>query len=160
MRRLHHDPHSLDVAPVRPHADALVDGMLSAPLFAGIQREEIVAILGEFDEESFGQGHHMTLQGLRGSDFFVIADGRARVLVDGSQVATLGRGDCFGEVGVLSGSLRTATVEATTPMRCLVLPHRGLETLLMRHPQLGVNLLRQVLARNGSTSASESRAAG
>jgi len=106
-----------------------------------------VAILTPFDEERFDAHHRVTLQGLRGSDFYVITRGEARVLVDGAAVARLGPGDFFGEVGVLSDGLRTATVEAETPLTVLALPNRGLEDLLVRHPQLSVNLLRQVLVR-------------
>ncbi len=148
---------------VRPqgHSDGIVDSLLAAPLFAGIQREEIVQILERFDEESFATGHRITMQGLRGSDFFILVDGGAQVLVDAHVVARLQRGDFFGEVGVMTaGGLRTATVEAETALRCLVLPHQGLEALLVEHPQLGVNLLRVVLTRFRSVTAAASREAG
>jgi CRP-like cAMP-binding protein len=124
-----------------------IDTLLSASIFAGIAREEIVAILSEFDDVRFDTGHRVTLQGLRGSDFYLIAAGRAAVSVDGEVVATLSRGDFFGEVGVLSDGVRSATVQALTPLHCLVLPHRGLEALLMRHPRLAVNLLQELVAR-------------
>jgi len=144
----------------RRHTDGLIDSLLSTRLFAGIQREEIVSILFEFDEQRFNQGHRVTLQGLRGSDFYIVFEGRARVLVDEKEVATLGPGEFFGEVGVLSDGLRTATVEATTHLRTLVLSHNGLEPLLMAHPKLAVNLLREVLNRFRSVSAEASGARG
>lgn len=144
-------------APGTQHGDALVDSLLHAPLFEGIQREEIVAILSALDAESFNAGHRITMQGLRGSDFFIIASGSARVLVDGEPVATLSAGDFFGEVGVLGDGLRTATVVAEHPMRCLVLPHRGLEPLLVAHPQFGVNVLREVLERFRQVTAARAQ---
>lgn len=118
-----------------------------APLFAGISETEIAGILGAFDEQSFNTGHRITLEGLRGRDFYVIRQGRARVDVDGFTVAQLGPGDFFGEVAVLIGGSRSATVSAETPLRCLVLSNDGLEDLLARHPRLGLNMLREVLAR-------------
>jgi CRP-like cAMP-binding protein len=143
--------HDLDVEvgafDRRSHTDTVVDLLLAARLFEGIQREEIVEILRAFDEESFNAGHRITLEGLRGCDFFIVVDGRARVSVDGWRVTTLHRGDFFGEVGVLVDGVRTATVSAETPLRCLVLPNGGLEPLLVAHPRLGVNLLRQVATR-------------
>jgi CRP/FNR family transcriptional regulator, cyclic AMP receptor protein len=144
----------------RPHTDGLIDSLLSARLFAGIDREEIVAILWEFDEQRFNRGHRVTLQGLRGSDFYIVVDGYARVLIDEKEVAKLGPGEFFGEVGVLSDGLRTATVEATTQLRVLVLSHNGLEPLLMAHPKLAVNLLRDVLNRFRSVSSEASSARG
>src|SRR5437016_4294093 len=116
MTVLNHTPHERE--PIAPpwHSDALVDSLLSSPLFREIQREEVVEILSGFDEETFNKGHRITLQGLRGSDFFVVTDGTASVVVDGTRVAALGRGDFFGEVGVMSDGIRTATVEAETPL--------------------------------------------
>ena len=146
MITFHAEPPGGAPGPPR-HADSLVDGLLDAPLFQGVQREEVVGVLSDFDEESFNTGHRITLQGFRGSDFFIVVDGRARVLIDGEAVATLERGDFFGEVAVIAGLPRTATVVAETPLRCLVLPHRALEELLKQHPQMSVNLLRGVLQR-------------
>ena len=143
---------SRQVQPGR-HPDSLVDSLLGAPVFQGIDREEIVAILEAFEEERFDAHHRITLQGFRGTDFYIITGGRASVTVDGCTVASLGAGDFFGEVGVLSDGLRTATVEAETPLTCLALPHRGLEALLVAHPKLSVNLLRQVLERFRDISA-------
>lgn len=140
-------------APPSRHPGSVVDALLDAPMFQAVHREEIVGILDHFDEERFDAHHRVTLQGLRGSDFYVITQGRAAVLVDGAEVAELGPGDFFGEVGVLGDGLRTATVEARTPLTVLVLPHRGLENLLVAHPQLSVNLLREVLERFRTVSA-------
>lgn len=150
------DPHVLprDLEPLPRHHDSVVDGLLTSPLFNGMPREEIVACLRNFDEDRFEAGHRLTLQGLRGSDFFVIVRGQAGVVIDDHDVAALGPGDFFGEVGVMDEGLRTATVIARTPLHCLVLPHRGLEPLLVQHPQLSVNLLRQVLSRFRSVSLS------
>ena len=156
------DRHLFLDRPGRPgrHPDALIDSLLDAPLFHGIDREEIVAVLEGFDEERFDTRHRITLQGLRGTDFYLITQGRARVLVDGAPVAALGAGDFFGEVGVLSDGQRTATVEAETPLTVLALPHRGLEAVLVQHPQLSVNVLRQVLERFRAVSAHDSRHVG
>jgi CRP-like cAMP-binding protein len=134
------------VEPAR-HSKTIIDSVGDSPLFAGVDQGEVEQILDEFDEQSFNRGHRITLEGLHGSDFYVIADGKARVTVDGWKVANLGQGDFFGEIAVLSNGPRFATVAAETPLRCLVLPNGGLERLLIAHPQLGVNLLRVVVGR-------------
>ena len=105
------------------------------------------SILAEFDDVRFPSGRRIVLEGLRGSDFFVVVAGTAAVLVDGWRVATLGPGDFFGEIAVLGDGLRSASVRAETPLHCLVLPNGKLEQLILDHPQLGINLIRTVIGR-------------
>jgi len=133
--------------PEAPTPVDLTPVLQRSPLFEGMQPREIGAAVRAFDEQSFNAGHRITLEGLRGSDFYVITSGRARVTVEGWKVATLEAGDFFGELGVLGDGLRFATVSAETPLRCLVLPNDGLEALIVEHPRIGVNLLRQVINR-------------
>ncbi len=95
----------------------------------------------------FPSGGRIVLEGLRGSDFFLVVVGSASVLVDGWRVATLGPGDFFGEIAILGDGLRSASVRAETPLHCLVLPNGKLEGLIVEHPQVGINLIRTVIAR-------------
>ena len=127
--------------------EAVLDTLCVAPLFAGMARHEVRDVMGCFDEESFNAGHRIVLEGMRGVDFFIVTSGMAEVSVDRRWVATLRAGDFFGELGVLGDGLRFATVSAQTPLRCLVLPNRRLEDLILRHPVLSRNLLREVVAR-------------
>jgi CRP-like cAMP-binding protein len=124
-------------------ASALSD----TPLFDGSDPKTILRALAEFDEVRFPTGHRVVLEGLRGSDFFVVVAGKAAVLVDGWRVATLGPGDFFGEIAILGDGLRSASVRAETPLHCLVLPNGRLEKLILEHPQLGMNLIRTVISR-------------
>jgi len=124
-------------------ASALSD----APLFEGCDRATIARALLEFDDVHFPTGHRVVLDGLRGSDFFLVVAGTAAVLVDGWRVATLGPGDFFGEIAILGDGLRSASVRAETPLHCLVLPNGKLEKLILDHPQLGINLIRTVIGR-------------
>ena len=131
---------------VSPTAD-LASALVEAPLFAGCDPRDIAGILAEFDDVRFPSGRRIVLEGLRGSDFFVVVAGTAAVLVDGWRVATLGPGDFFGEIAVLGDGLRSASVRAETPLHCLVLPNGKLEQLILDHPQLGINLIRTVIGR-------------
>lgn len=90
--------HVFDRSTVEPdrHTQAVIDSVGDSPLFAGVDPGEVTQILNEFDEQSFNRGHRITLEGLRGSDFYVIADGQARVTVEGWKVASLGQGDFSG----------------------------------------------------------------
>lgn len=64
-------------------------------------------------------GTEVVREGTTGDDFYVIAEGRAEVLVDGTTVRHLDAPDCFGEIAALTGSLRTSTVRAETQLRLL-----------------------------------------
>jgi CRP-like cAMP-binding protein len=125
----------------------VASALVGAPLFDGMSEPEIARALAEFDEVRFPSGRRMVLEGLRGSDFFLIVVGTAAVLVDGWRVASLGPGDFFGEIAILGDGLRSASVRAETPMHCLVLPNGKLESLILGHPQLGINLIRSVIGR-------------
>ena len=80
-------------------------------------------------------------QGLTGGAFYVILDGEASVVVDGSERARLGRGDHFGEISTLTGEPPTADVRAETLLRCLVVPGQQLEQFLLDHPPVMLRLL-------------------
>jgi CRP-like cAMP-binding protein len=128
-------------------AAELAPAVAAAPLFAGMDTSEIGRVLANFDEVHYLRGRRVVLEGLRGSDFFLVVAGTAAVIVDGWRVATLGPGDFFGEMAVLGAGLRTASVRAETPLRCLVLPNGKLEALLLEHPQLGLNVLHVLVTR-------------
>ncbi len=121
--------------------------LAGAPIFQACGNAEVVSVLAAFDEVRFPSGRRVVLEGLRGSDFFLIVAGRAAVLVDGWRVASLGPGDFFGEIAVLGDGMRSASVRAETPLHCLVLPNGGLERLILDHPQVGINLIRTVIGR-------------
>jgi CRP-like cAMP-binding protein len=86
------------------------------PLFAGLERRDLEEIAGSMRERRIGSGQTVVEQGAGGAGFFVIEDGEADVFVDGEQRGTVGPGDYFGEIALLTGSDRTATITATTDM--------------------------------------------
>lgn len=129
----------------------------TSPLFDGLEASEIDRILGSFDQQHFNAGHRVTLEGFRGREFYLIAEGTAEVTIGGRHVAELRPGDFFGEVAVLSDGLRSATVTAETPLSCLVLSDDALERLLVEHPRLSVNMLREVATRFSAASATAQR---
>ena len=129
------------------HVRSRSEGPASSPLFDELSEAEVDDVLGAFDTQSFNAGHRVTLEGFRGREFYLIVEGHAAVTVGGRRVAQLGPGDFFGEVAVLRDGLRSATVTAETKLRCLVLSNDSLETLLVAHPRVGVNMLREVLGR-------------
>jgi CRP-like cAMP-binding protein len=93
-------------------------------------------------------GDELTRQGEPGLDFFVIVDGNASAAVDGDEIGTIGPGGFFGEMALIDGGERVATVTATTPLKLLVLGrHDFNEMLEFAMPQVAPKLLAVVGAR-------------
>jgi CRP/FNR family cyclic AMP-dependent transcriptional regulator len=91
------------------------------PLFEKFSDEELRQIAPFAEEASADPGNVLVREGDYSYQFVAIDEGTAKVTRDGGTVAELGPGDFFGEIGLLEKSLRTATVEATSPMRLITL---------------------------------------
>jgi CRP-like cAMP-binding protein len=104
------------------------------PLFEGVgrRRRHVVAALA--DEVAVPAGTRLTRQGALAAEFFVVVEGQAQASIDGERVGRLGPGGFFGEIGLLSEPVRTATVVASTPMRLLVVAPREFAALLDEFP--------------------------
>jgi CRP/FNR family transcriptional regulator, cyclic AMP receptor protein len=88
------------------------------PLFAGLDDRELEQIAGTMRERRFSAGDKVTEEGAGGAGFFVVEDGNAEVTVEGQPRGSIGAGDYFGEIALLTGSDRTATITATSDMVC------------------------------------------
>jgi len=91
------------------------------PLFAALDRGELDEVASSLRERKFSQGEDVLTEGRAGVGFFVIVDGEATVTVRGENRARLRPGDYFGEIALITGSERTATVRADSDMTCLAL---------------------------------------
>jgi CRP-like cAMP-binding protein len=87
------------------------------PLFAGLERRDLERVADSFKERNYEAGDTIAEEGSGGAGFFVIAEGNAKVTVQGQERTTLGPGDYFGEIALLDEGARTATVKAETPMK-------------------------------------------
>jgi CRP-like cAMP-binding protein len=132
-------------------AHDVVDLLSGIALFADLRRPQLEAVAHTFEEEVFQEGQRILRQGFEGSNFYVILDGEAAVRVDGRDLATLGRGDFFGEVSVLLGEPPTADVVALEPMRCLVLSGAEVEPFLTSYPTVLFRLLQAEARRLRAT---------
>ena len=94
------------------------DTLKKVPLFAGLDDRELSQIASSMRERRFSEGDTLTQEGAGGAGFFVVEDGHADVSVSGEQRGTIGPGDYFGEIALLTGSDRTATITATSDMVC------------------------------------------
>jgi CRP/FNR family transcriptional regulator, cyclic AMP receptor protein len=119
----------------------------ACPLFRGLDGEGLEAIARVAIEVDFAAERVIARQGEIGTGFFVVVDGRVRVVRDGSTVARLGPGEFFGELSVLDGGPRVAQVIADEPTRCLALPTWDVERVLREQPGVALAVLRVVAGR-------------
>ena len=131
--------------------DQMTDMISTLSLFAGLARPELEGIAHTFDEDMYPQGQRILRQGFRGNNFYVIVEGEAAVRVNGSDLATLGKGDFFGEVSVLLGEPPTADVVALRPLRVLTIPGPEVEGFLISHPRVMFRMLQASARRLRAT---------
>ncbi len=119
------------------------------PLFDSVPKrrhEELTRLADEIDVPS---GATLMREGGYALEFVVVVSGTADVLREGKRIATLGPGDFFGEVGMLSANrLRTATVVATSPMRLVVVAPREFQELMSTLPSVAEPVRRAAAARS------------
>jgi CRP/FNR family cyclic AMP-dependent transcriptional regulator len=117
------------------------------PLFQGVDAEHLAAVGDKATEIEFAAGRVIARQGEIGTGFFIVVDGRVKVIRDGEELAVLGPGDFFGELSVLDRMPRVAQVVADAPTRCLALASWDFEQVLLDHPALALAILRGLAGR-------------
>lgn len=110
-----------------------------SPLFEVLNDEERDALVREMDLESHDEGSVIISEGQAGSSMYIIANGEVKVFTHGSggssiYLARLGEGDFFGEVSMLTGKPRTATITASQRTELLRLDKEKLDNALARYP--------------------------
>ena len=130
----------------RPKKDMLVLlGRVS--LFEGLSRKELESILAAGKEITHGPEHEIVEEGATGVGFHLIVEGEAEVLVGGVPRAKLGAGDYFGEMSLLDGGPRSATVRSVTPLRTLALTSWAFMPILDKSPSMARKLLQEMSKR-------------
>jgi CRP-like cAMP-binding protein len=128
-------------------AAASPDDLKAVPLFADLDNRQLKKLAARFRERSVGPGTKVTTEGeMSGVGFFVVGGGEAAVNVGGKDVGTLGPGDHFGELALVSESARTATVTATTELRLLEIPFWDFRDFAHANPDVTWKLLQHVVA--------------
>ena len=106
----------------------------SIPLFAGLSKDDQKVVAQYADEVDVDTGAVLAEEGRLAYEFFAIKAGTAEVRLGGEHAAALGPGDFFGEIGLLAGDRRVASVVATTPMSLVVLTGSQLRGIDSRMP--------------------------
>ena len=121
------------------------DLLAGVPFLAGLDRKHLERLARDFSERTFAAGSVAVREGdERGIGFFVVVEGEGTVTVADKQVATVGPGDYFGEVALISDRVRTATVTATTDLRCLVMTMWDFRAFVQGDAEVAWKLLEHV----------------
>jgi len=130
------------------------DALSRNPLFSGLDVAELAELAGAMQERSFDANDVICRAGEPGDSLFLVTDGFARVTLDGTQaVARLRRGDVIGEMSLVTGEPRTATVVAAVPTTALELSRDDVAALIARQPRILENLTKILTSRLAVTTA-------
>ena len=138
----------------------MVDSLRAIPLFADLSTRDLKRLAASMNELSFSAGDAVVSQGTGGVGFFVILDGQAKVSQDGEERGVLGAGDYFGEMSLIDGDDRAASVHAEGELRCAAMTAWNFRPFVKEHPDVAWALLTALVKRVRETQARHTVAAG
>jgi pyruvate,water dikinase len=123
------------------------DALQRVQLFAELDRKQLEQIASLLKERRFSRGETVIMEGSGGAAFFLIDSGEATVTIRGVQQATLKQGDYFGEIALIDGGPRSATVTASTDLVCYGLTFWEFRPLVEGNGAIGWKLLEALAKR-------------
>ena len=127
--------------------DGRVSALEGVALFRGCSRKEFQALAGITTEIGIPAGRVLCREGDVGRECFIVAEGQAKVTIGDDDVATVGPGGVVGEMALLDGGPRVATVTAVSDMEVLVLSRPEFDRLLDEFPKVSRRMLEAFAAR-------------
>lgn len=127
--------------------DAKIELLRRVPLFAGCTKKELTSLVSLTTLIDMPAGTRLVTEGGRDRDLIVIVDGVADVTRGGKKLGTLRSGDFFGEIALLSGGPRTASVTTTKQASLLVLGERDYWSIAERIPSIETRALKALAER-------------
>ena len=116
-------------------------------LFASLGKRDRRRLAGELRERRYSAGDTISSEDQGGIGFFLIAEGSATVSVAGTPRRSLGPGDFFGEMALITGEPRSAAIVADSDMLTYVLTQWNFKPLVVDHPEVAWELLRLLAHR-------------
>jgi len=127
--------------------NAKIELLKRVPLFERCSKRELSEIAALADELDLPNARDLTREGAGGFEFLVLVEGEADVLRKGRVVNVLGPGDFVGEIALVTGQPRTATVRTRGPARILVVGATGFRALMHDVPSIQDKVLAAITAR-------------
>jgi CRP/FNR family cyclic AMP-dependent transcriptional regulator len=128
----------------KPKLDVI---LASIPLFDGLPKRHLKQIAAIATVDNYMEAATIVKEGDPGNSFFVVLSGQAKVVVKKRTVNTIVPGDHFGEISLLDGEPRSASVITQTPMTVASIDRKGFERLLQHDPDLSLAMLRTLARR-------------
>jgi CRP/FNR family cyclic AMP-dependent transcriptional regulator len=123
------------------------------PLFSSLGKRERRKLASGLNERRYSAGDALSSEHEGGIGFFIVADGSATVTVNGNPRRTLGPGDYFGEMALITGEPRSAAIRADTDMLTYVLSQWNFKPLVVDNPEVAWELLKVLAHRLRATQA-------
>lgn len=120
--------------------DAYLEHLAGIPMFSACSKKDLKEIARRAEDVDVEAGRVLITEDKAGREFFVIVSGQAKVTRKGRKVADLGPGAWFGELALLDGGKRNATVTAASPMEVVVLERGAFTDLLEEVPTIAFKL--------------------
>ena len=121
--------------------------LAACPLFRDLDGDGLAAVDAAAVEVDFPADRTIARQGEIGTGLFIVATGSVRVVRDGQVIDRMRPGDFFGELSVLDGAPRNASVIADEPTTCIALATWDAERVLREQPGVALKVLRELVAR-------------
>lgn len=126
---------------------APVELLKRVPLFSGLREKDLKQLAAAFSERTFRTGDELTTEGRGAAGFFVIESGEAAVTIDGAERRVLSSGDYFGEIALIDGGTRTATITANSDGRAYGLTSWVFRPLVEKNAAIAWPMLEAMAAR-------------
>jgi CRP/FNR family transcriptional regulator, cyclic AMP receptor protein len=123
------------------------EALRAIPLFSGMSDRSIEIIAAIVRDASFPEGAKLVKQGEPGESFMIIREGTATVDQSGRTLRELGSGDFLGEIALIDGGPRSASVTATGPVTALVIDREGFSRLMNEFPVIRFDLVSALTQR-------------
>jgi CRP/FNR family transcriptional regulator, cyclic AMP receptor protein len=130
-----------------------VELLEQAPIFAGVERQELEHLARAAKEIDVPVGTELTHEGRYEGYVFVVISGKVGIERDGRTVDTIGAGDFFGEIAAIDGGPRTATARALEDSRLLTVSHEPFHKVLDASPKLRTAVMEAMERRLGRMDA-------
>jgi CRP-like cAMP-binding protein len=127
--------------------NAKADLIARVPLFEKCSKRELGEVAALADELTLPAGRKLAAEGAQGYEFVVIVEGAANVTRGGKTINRLGAGDFLGEIALVTGRPRSATVTTSEPSRLLVMHAQAFRSLLRNLPGLQAKVLDAIAER-------------
>jgi len=134
--------------------EAVIAMLEKNPLWAGLDRKDLKAIVKASEERKFKTGDIILGKGEGGVGFYLIVDGSVEVKSDSDILAKRGPGQFFGEMAVLDNQPRSADVVAAEPSRCFIVSEWSFKALISENPRIALKMLQELVRRLRDTHKS------